>query len=64
MVLYIDPGDVPAPLEVLSDDLEIEETIIPEAGKCVFIPNGVWHSVHKNRGTRPRVAMIVTGYSK
>ncbi len=62
LVIYLDPGDASAPLDVLTDDLEITETITPEVGKVVVIPNGIWHAVHKNRGQRDRVALIVTGY--
>lgn len=61
LVVYLDPGDVPAPLEILVDG-EIVDTIYPESGRGVIIPNGVWHAVHKNRGTRDRVAAIVTAY--
>lgn len=61
LVHYIDPGDVDAPLDILDGDTVIE-TIVPEPNMTVFIPNGVWHAVHKNNGTRPRVAMIATAY--
>lgn len=61
LVHYIDPGDVPAPLDIL-DDGRVVETITPETNMTVFIPNGVWHAVHRNNGTRNRVAMIATAY--
>lgn len=59
LVHYIDPGDCPAPLDILG---EVTETITPIANLTVFIPNGIWHAVHRNRGTRNRVAMIATAY--
>lgn len=61
LVHYIDPGDAPAPLDILDGD-KVVETIIPEPNLTVFIPNGVWHAVHRNNGTRRRVAMIATAY--
>jgi hypothetical protein len=61
LVHYIDPGDVPAPLDILGGD-KVIETVTPEANLTVFIPNGVWHAVRRNNGTRPRVAMIATAY--
>jgi hypothetical protein len=61
LVHYIDPGDVPAPLDIL-DGETVVETIYPEANLTVFIPNGIWHAVRKNNGTRNRVAMIATAY--
>ncbi len=61
LVHYIDPGDKPAPLDILDGDTVLE-TIVPEANMTVFIPNGIWHAVHKNNGTRKRVAMIATAY--
>jgi len=61
LVHYIDPGDVPAPLDIL-DDGRVVATVTPEANLTVFIPNGVWHAVRRNNGTRNRVAMIATAY--
>lgn len=61
LVHYIDPGDVDSPLDII-DDGQIVETITPEANMTVFIPNGIWHGVRKNNGTRNRVAMIATAY--
>lgn len=63
LVHYIDPGDVPACLDILDGD-KVVETITPEANLTVFIPNGVWHAVHRNNGTRNRVAMIATAYPR
>lgn len=63
LVYYLDPGDDAAPLDVLEGE-EVVETIAPEAGKIVFIPNGVWHAVHKNRGERDRIALIATAYPR
>lgn len=62
MVHYLDPGDVPAPLDIF-DGEEVIETIYPEAGKTVYIPNGIKHGVRKNQGDLPRVAFIATAYS-
>lgn len=61
LVHYIDPGDVPALLDIL-DGGRVTETVTPEANLTVFIPNGIWHAVHKNNGTRNRVGMIATAY--
>lgn len=61
LVHYIDPGDAPAPLDILEGE-QVVETVYPEANLTVFIPNGVWHAVRKNNGTRNRVAMIATAY--
>lgn len=61
LVHYIDPGDAPAALDILDGDTVVE-TIVPEENLTVFIPNGVWHAVRKNNGTRKRVAMIATAY--
>lgn len=62
LVHYIDPGDIPAPLDVFDAQAQAIETIYPEANMTVFIPNGVVHGVRKNSGTRNRVAMIATAY--
>jgi hypothetical protein len=62
LIHYVDPGDVPAPLHILDDNDNVLETITPEAGLTVFVPNGVRHGVLRNQGTRPRVAMIATAY--
>ncbi len=62
VVIYLDAGSVPAALEILTDDLEVEELITPVAGQAVLIPNGVWHRVYKNRGTTPRMALIIEVY--
>jgi hypothetical protein len=56
LVHYIDSGDCPAPLDILEGGAVIE-TVYPEDNMTVFIPNGVWHGVRKNNGTRNRVAM-------
>lgn len=61
LVHYIDPGDVPADLHIFDGD-EVEHVITPEAGKTVYMPNGVKHGVLKNQGNSPRVAMIATAY--
>lgn len=61
LVHYIDPADVPAPLDILDGDTVVE-TVTPEPNLTVFIPNGIWHAVRRNNGTRNRVAMIATAY--
>ena len=63
LIHYIDPGDKPAPLDIFEGDVVVE-TIVPEENMTVFVPNGVWHGVRKNNGTRRRVAMIATAYGK
>lgn len=61
LVHYIDPGDVPAALDILDGEVVVE-TVVPEENLTVFIPNGVWHAVRRNNGARNRVAMIATAY--
>ena len=61
LVHYIDPGDIPAPLDIMVDDAVVE-TIYPEQNLTVFMPNGMMHGVRKNNGSRNRVAMIATAY--
>lgn len=61
LIHYIDPGDKPTPLEIFEAG-NVTETIYPEESLTVFVPNGVWHGVRKNNGTRNRVAMIATAY--
>jgi hypothetical protein len=61
LIHYIDPGDVPAPLDIF-DGETVVETIYPQANMTVFVPNGVLHGVRKNNGSRNRVAMIATAY--
>lgn len=63
LVHYIDPGDVPAPLDIIENDA-IVETIYPEKDMSVFMPNGMVHGVRKNNGSRNRVAMIATAYRR
>lgn len=62
VILYLQPGDSPASLEILTDDLEFEASVAPEVGKVVLLKNGVWHRVHKNRGTTDRIALIAEVY--
>lgn len=55
LVLYL--SENPSPLDVFGDDTE---TIYPNIGDIVVIPNGVWHAVH--RTNVPRTAIIATVY--
>ena len=59
IVHYLQPGDVPAPLDVFLDG-KVIESITPEQGLTVFIPNNVWHGVRKNQGTTNRIQLIAT----
>ena len=59
LIHYLQPGDKPAPLDVFEDG-EVIETIYPEQGLTVFMPNNVWHGVRLNRGTTNRVQFIAT----
>ena len=59
IVLYLSAD--PSPLDILEDG-EVVETIKPELGDMVCIPNGVWHAVHRNLSNENRVAAIVTAY--
>lgn len=61
LVHYLDPGDVPAALEIFSAESDrVIEIIEPERGLTVFMANAVRHGVRKNRGTRDRVQLIAT----
>jgi hypothetical protein len=59
LVHYLQPGDVPAPLDVFDGD-KVIETIYPEPGLTVFIPNSTLHGVRKNQGTTNRIQLIAT----
>lgn len=59
LVHYLQPGDIPAPLDIFDGD-EVVQTIIPERGLTVFIPNCVKHGVMKNQGKEDRIQLIAT----
>lgn len=59
LVHYLQPGDKPAPLDIFEGN-EVIETIYPERGLTVFIPNSTLHGVRKNNGTEPRIQFIAT----
>ncbi len=59
LVHYLQPGDKPAPLDIFDGD-KIIETIYPEQGLTVFIPNSTLHGVRKNQGTENRIQLIAT----
>lgn len=59
LVHYLYPGDKPAPLDVFEGN-EVIETIYPETGLTVFMPNSLLHGVRNNRGKENRIAMIAT----
>lgn len=59
LVHYLYPGNDPAPLDIFDGDTVVE-TIYPEAGLTVFMPNDLLHGVRKNQGTDNRIAMIAT----
>lgn len=59
LVLYL--SDDPSPLDLLEDG-QVTKTIKPKKGDIVFIPNGVWHGVHRNQGPHDRIALIATAY--
>lgn len=59
LIHYLQPGDKPAPLDILEGD-EVLETIYPEPGLTVFVPNNVLHGVRINQGTIPRIQLIAT----
>lgn len=60
LVHYVDAGDNPPGLDIIRG--EDVEKLIPQTGQTIFIPNGVWHGVYRNNGSRPRVAMIATAF--
>lgn len=59
LVHYMQPGDLPAPLDIFDGD-NVIETIIPEPGLTVFIPHNVLHGARKNNGTIDRIQLIAT----
>jgi len=59
LIHYLQPGDKPAPLDIFEDG-EVVETIYPEQGLTVFVPNNVSHGVRLNKGTTNRIQMIAT----
>jgi len=63
LVHYLQPGDKPAPLDIFDGD-EVIETIYPEPGLTVFIPNNVRHGARKNNGTTDRIQLIATALRK
>lgn len=60
LIHYLQPGDKPAPLDIFDGD-EVIETIYPEKGLTVFMPNSILHGVRKNKGTTNRIQFIATG---
>jgi hypothetical protein len=63
IIHYIQPGDVPAPLEILENG-EIVESIYPETGLSVYMPDDVMHGARRNNGTVDRIALIALGKHK
>ncbi len=59
LIHYLQPGDKPAPLDLFDGD-EVVETIYPERGLTVFMPNNVMHGVRLNQGTTNRIQLIAT----
>lgn len=59
LVHYLYPGNKPAPLDIFIDN-EVVETVYPEPGLTVFMPNDLCHGVRKNNGTDNRLCMIAT----
>ena len=59
LIHYLQPGDNPAPLDIF-ENKEVVETIYPEQGLTVFVPNDVWHGVRLNQGSTNRVQLIAT----
>lgn len=59
LIHYLQPGDVPAPLDIFEGE-EVIETIYPEPGLTVYVPNSTMHGVRINQGTTPRIQMIAT----
>ena len=64
LIHYLQPGDIPAPLDVLeSEKGAVVETIYPEEGLTVFMPHTIWHGARKNHGTQNRIQLIATALS-
>lgn len=63
LIHYLLAGDVPAPLDVLDgEDGPIVESIYPDPGLTLYMPDGVWHGARKNNGTTNRVCFVVMGH--
>jgi hypothetical protein len=63
LIHYLLPGDVPAPLDVFErEGGPIEESIYPEPGLTLYMPDGVWHGARKNNGTTNRVCFVIMGH--
>lgn len=63
LVHYLQPGDKPAPLDIFEGG-EVVETIYPEPGLTVFMPNNLMHGVKKNNGSTNRIQLIATALRK
>ena len=61
LIHYLQPGDIPAPLDVLESETgAVIETIFPEKGLTVFMPHTTWHGARKNHGIENRIQLIAT----
>lgn len=57
LVHYLDSSDTA--LDIFDGD-EVIESITPERGMTVFMPNDLKHGVHKHNGKTKRLALIAT----
>ena len=63
LILYLQAGDKPAPLDVFDGD-EVVESIYPEPGLALYMPDGVKHGARINNGTTKRIAFVVMAHRK
>lgn len=59
LVHYLDTGEGDTTLDIFEGD-EVIETVHPEKGLTVFMPNSLKHGVHKHNGKTKRLAVIAT----
>lgn len=60
LVHYLQPGDLPAALDIFDGD-KVVESITPEVGLTVVFANTILHGVKNHRGAQDRIQMIATG---
>ena len=59
LVHYLDTGEGDTTLDIFDGD-KVVERVHPEQGLTVFMPNDLKHGVHRNTGSKKRLALIAT----